>query len=116
MGRAPGDRRLIDGLATTLGTIFPNIFVMDIPNTFNSLIYATLQPTEVVNLEQNLSSLTARQDPNVLLIDSMTLTLNNLQPAPQHTVVFTDDKSPIEWITNTMILKFILQGEMGKMQ
>lgn len=116
VGRAPDDRRLIDGLATTLGTIFPNIFVMDIPDTFNSLIYATLQPTEVVNLEQNLSSLAARQDPNALLIDSMTLTLNNLQPAPQHTVVFTDDKSPIEWITNTMILNFILQGEMGKMQ
>ena len=116
VGRAPGDRRLIDGLATTLGTIFSNIYVMDIPNTFNSLVYATLQPTEVVNLEQNLSSLTDRQYPNVLLIDSMTLTLNNLQPAPQHTVVFTDDKSPIEWITNTMILKFILQGEMGKMQ
>ncbi len=45
VGRAPGDRRLIDGLATTLGTIFSSIYVMDIPNTFNSMIYATLQPT-----------------------------------------------------------------------
>jgi spermidine synthase len=116
VGRAPGDRRLIDGLATTLGTIFRSIYVMDIPNTFNSLIYATLQATKEVNLEQNLSHLAARQDSNALLIDSMTLTLNNLQPSPQHTVVFTDDKSPIEWITNTMILNFILQGEMGNMQ
>lgn len=116
VGRAPGDRRLIDGLATTLGTIFPSIYVMDIPDTFNSLIYATLQPTEKINLDRNLSALTARQDSNVLLVDSMTLTRDNLQPAPQHTVVFTDDKSPIEWITNTMILNFILQGEIGTMQ
>ncbi len=116
VGRAPGDRRLIDGLATTLGTIFPSIYVMDIPDTFNSLIYATLQPTEKINLDRNLSALTAGQNPNMLLINSMTLTKDNLQPAPQHTVVFSDDKSPIEWITNTMILNFILQGEIGSMQ
>jgi spermidine synthase len=116
VGRAPGDRRLIDGLATTLGTIFSSIYVMDIPNTFNSMIYATLQPTEAANLKQNLSILAARQPANALLIDSMTLTLVNLQPAPPYTVIFTDDRSPIEWITNTMILNFILQGEMENMQ
>jgi hypothetical protein len=80
------------------------------------MIYATLQPTEVVNLDQNLAALTVHQDANALLIDSMTLALDNLQPAPQTTVVFTDDRSPIEWITNTMILNFILQGEMETMQ
>jgi len=116
VGRAPGDRRLIDGLATTLGTIFSSIYVMDIPNTFNSMIYATLQPTVLVNLQQNLAALAVRQDASTLLINSMTLTLDNLQPAPQYTVVFTDDRSPIEWITNTMILNFLLQGEMETMQ
>jgi hypothetical protein len=116
VGRAPGDRRLIDGLATTLGTIFSSIFVMDIPNTYNSMIYATLQPTATVNLELNLAVLVRRQDMNVLLINSITLTQANLQPAPHNTIVFTDDRSPIEWITNTMILNFILQGEMETMQ
>jgi spermidine synthase len=116
VGRAPADRRLIDGLATTLGTIFPSIYVMDIPNTFNSMIYATLQPTSLVDLEQNLAALAVRQDVDSLLIDSLRLMLDNRQPAPQTTVVFTDDRSPIEWITNTMILNFILQGEMENMQ
>jgi spermidine synthase len=116
VGRSPGDRRLIDGLATTLGTIFPSIYVMDIPDTFNSMIYATLKPTDLVNLEQNLSKFVARQNTNALLITSMALMLDNLQPAPQYTVIFTDDRSPIEWITNTMILNFILKGEMENMQ
>ncbi len=116
VGRSPGDRRLIDGLGTTLETIFPSIYVMDIPNTFNSMIYATLQPTEAVNLEQNLSALSLGKNINELLVNSMTSTLNNLQPAPKSTVVFTDDRSPIEWITNTMILNFLLEGEMGTMQ
>jgi len=116
VGRAPGDRRLIDGLATTLGTIFSSIYVMDIPNSFNSMIYASLQPTNPADLQQNLAMLAARANTNTLLIDSMTLTLANLAPAPQHTVVFTDDLSPIEWITNTMILNFFLQGGMETMQ
>ncbi len=34
VGRAPGDRRLIDGLGTTLGSIFQSIYVMDIPEYF----------------------------------------------------------------------------------
>jgi len=116
VGRAPGDRRLIDGLATTLGTIFSSIYVMDIPDTFNSMIYATLEPTDLVNLEQNLAIFIANRSANTLLINSMSLMLDNLQPAPHYTVVFTDDRSPIEWITNTMILNFILKGEMETMQ
>jgi spermidine synthase len=115
-GRSPGDRRLIDGLATTLATIFPSIYVMDIPNSFNSMIYATLQPTTVDALLQNINTLGALTTTNALLTESLELTATNLQPAPNHTTVFTDDRSPIEWITNTMILKFILQGETGSMQ
>jgi spermidine synthase len=111
VGRAPGDRRLIDGLATTLGTVFPSIYVMDIPGTFNSMIYATLQPTASGNLSANLSALsTAGVQP--LLLDSMSLAWSNLQPAPPHTMVFTDDLAPIEWITNNMILNFLVTGEV----
>jgi spermidine synthase len=116
VGRAPNDRRLIDGLATTLGTIFASIHVMDIPNTFNSMVFATLLPTSQTALEQNLAALNSQGNVNALLLDSISLTLENLQAAPQKTVVFTDDRSPIEWITNTMILNFFLQGQMERMQ
>ncbi len=116
VGRAPADRRLIDGLATTLSTIFPSIYVMDIPDTFNSIVYATLQPTQASDLFDNLSRLSQAEGRQPLLIDSMTLTWGNLQPAPQKTIVFTDDLSPIEWMTNNLILNFILKGEMESFQ
>jgi hypothetical protein len=80
------------------------------------MIYATLQPTDLINLEQNLDTFITHQNANALLINSMSLMLDNLQPAPQHTVIFTDDRSPIEWITNTTILNFILKGGMETMQ
>lgn len=110
VGRAPGDRRLIDGLATTIGTLFPSIYVMDIPGTFNSILYATLQPTTAEALFDNLARLQARGDVHPLLVESMYLAWTNLAPAPQQTVVFTDDRSPIEWLTNNLILNFLLEG------
>jgi spermidine synthase len=116
VGRAPGDRRLIDGLATTIGTIFPSIYVMDIPNTFNSIVYATLQPTSAIELRNNLVAFMANPGNEALLTDSLALAWTNLQPAPQHSIVFTDDLSPIEWMTNNLILHFVLHGDMNTLQ
>jgi spermidine synthase len=116
VGRAPGDRRLINGLATTIGTLFPSIYVMDIPDTFNSILYATLQPTSMEYLQANLVAFMAHARVNSLLTDSMALTWTNLQPAPQHTIVFTDDLSPIEWMTNNLILNFMLHGDMNTLK
>jgi Spermidine synthase len=110
VGRAPGDRRLIDGLATTIGTLFPSIYVMDIPNTFNSILYATLQPTTADALLDNLLRLHGRNDVHPLLLDSMYQAWSHLAPPPQHTLVFTDDLSPIEWLTNNLILHFLLNN------
>ena len=116
VGRVPGDRRLIDGLATTIATIFPSVYVMDIPGTFNSMLYATLQPTDAADLDRNLLALSMRADAPPLLLESISLAWANLQPAPQHTTVFTDDLAPIEWITNNMILNFVFYGEIDALQ
>jgi len=116
VGRAPDDRRLIDGLATTIGSMFSSIYVMDIPNTFNSILYATLQPTSLENLQANLVALVNEPGVNPLLTDSMAITLTNLQPAPKRTLVFTDDLSPIEWMTNNLILNFVLHGDMNTLK
>jgi spermidine synthase len=113
VGRAPGDRRLIDGLATTIGSIFSSIYVMDIPDTFNSILYATLQPTLVGDLQANLVNFMADPGVDALLTDSLAMTWTNLQPPPAHTIVFTDDLSPIEWLTNNLILNFVLHGDMN---
>jgi len=46
----------------------------------------------------------------------MKITIDNLQTAPQKSIVFTDDKAPIEWYTNAMIIDFFLQGQMETLQ
>ena len=106
----PGDRRLINGLATTMGSIFPSIYTVDIPGSLNTMIVATKQPTQPENFAANLLSFT--QDPNVhpLLIATMQTTFANMKPGYETTTVFTDDHAPIEWIVNDMVIRFILGG------
>ncbi len=106
----PGDRRLINGLATTMGTVFPSIYTMDIPGTLNTMIFATRQQTQAENFASNFVALS--QDPSVhpLLITTMGTTFANLKPGYETTTVFTDDHAPIEWIVNDMMVRFILGG------
>jgi spermidine synthase len=106
----PGDRRLIDGLATTMGTIFPSIYTVDIPGSLNTVIFATKQPTRAENFASNLVALA--QDPGVhpLLISTMQTAFGNLKTGYEMTSIFTDDRAPIEWIVNDMVIRFILGG------
>lgn len=116
VGRAPGDRSLIDGLATTIATVFPSIHIMDIPGTFNSIVYASVQPTSANNLIRNYDVLSARGDVHPLLLTAMSSTIVNAQPGYETTQVFTDDKAPIEWLTNNLIINFLLRGDMETLQ
>lgn len=116
VGRSPSDRRLINDLSTTLGAVFPSVYVMDIPNTFNSMIYATRQPTEAGNLLKNLIELTGHKDTPPLLLNTVQLALANLRDTPPATRVYTDDLSPIEWVTNTMVLDFLVSDDISTLE
>ena len=106
----PGDRRLINGLATTMGTIFPSIYTVDIPGSLNTMIFATKQKTTPENFATNLVSLSQDTSVHPLLISTMQVAFANLKTGYETTQVFTDDHAPIEWIVNDMVIRFILEG------
>jgi len=106
----PGDRRLINGLVTTMATIFPSIYTVDIPGSLNTMIFATKQKTIPENLAMNLLALSNDSNVHPLLINTMQVTFANLKSGYETTIVFTDDHAPIEWIVNDMVIRFILEG------
>jgi spermidine synthase len=110
VGRAPGDRRVVDALATTLRAVFPSIHAVDIPNSFNTMLFATRQPTVAGNFLANYELLAAGHTAHPLLLETMQLTAANLQSAPGSSVVFTDDRAQIEWLTNGLVLNFLFAG------
>jgi spermidine synthase len=116
VGSVPGDRRLIDGLATTMSTSFPSIHIMDIPGTLNTMIFATKQPTAREDFSANLVTLAADPNTEPLLITAMSSTFVNLKDGYTTTTVFTDDLAPIEWIVNNMVVSFVLQGGLEFLQ
>jgi spermidine synthase len=115
VGRTPDDRRLVEALVGTIGAVFPSIHVVDVPNTFNTIVFATVRPTTSDDLAQNLTALAAA-GAQPLLIDVLGRTLLHLQPTPESDVVFTDDWAPIEQLTNSMAIRFILQGQLDTLR
>jgi spermidine synthase len=113
VGRTFTDRRLIEGMAGTLEAVFPSVYVVDIPNTFNSILYATVQPTQVGNLAANLALMPSGT--SALLRDATTRAEQNLTPTPLSTTVFTDDLAPVEQLTNSIVIRFILGGELSQL-
>jgi hypothetical protein len=89
---------------------------MDIPNTLNSIVYASKQPTSAEDLMHNYNTLSARDNVHPLLLTAMSSTIVNLQPGYETAQVFTDDKAPIEWLTNNLIVNFLLHGEVEALQ
>lgn len=109
VGRSPSDRRLVDGMVGTLHSVFPSVYVMDVPNSFNTIVYATLQPTTIDNLYANYEYLQVASV-HPLLWSAINTTILNLQPTPDSRTVYTDDLAPIELITNQLVLDFVLTG------
>ena len=116
IGRSPLDRTLVNDLATTIRQIFPTVFTMDVPNSFNTILFATRQPGSWDNLWENYANISSAEDVDPLLLEAMATTLMSAQPEPEMTRVYTDDKAPIEWVTNKIVMDFILGGDLGDLQ
>ncbi len=112
VGRSPTDRSLIDTLASTIGAVFPSVYVVDIPGTLNTMIYASRQPSSPANLAVNYQRLATQPGTPQLLLDALQIAVTGLQPASPPAQVFTDDVAPVEWITNSMVLSFLFDNEM----
>lgn len=116
VGRAPNDRRLVDALATTILSVFPSIYAMDLPASFNTMLFATRQPTTVENFTTNFAQVKAQNTDHPLLLETMVLTAGNLVPKPENTIVFTDDRDQIEWLTNGLVLNYLFFGDKQILQ
>ena len=115
IGRSPLDRTLVNDLGTTIGEVFPTLFIMDLPGSFNTILFATKAPGSWENFYENYSIL-VDSEVEPLLLETMALTISNRQDPPAQTRVYTDDRAPIEWLTNKMVVDFILAGGTEEMQ
>ncbi len=94
------DERLVDALVATMQTVFPTVYRMSVPRTYNTFLIATMQPTTPDQVAAN-SGMFARVLPEHLIRWMQTARL-----AP-HTdaMVLTDDHAPVEYMVDWLILE-----------
>jgi len=109
VGHTEDDYRMVEAMAATLQDVFPSVHVVNLPGTFNAILYATVKPSTPDNLRANLPGLA-----QPILREVATDALKNLRPTTAGAVVFTDDKAPVEQMTNAIVLRFLVQTATGR--
>ena len=105
-GRTATDYRLVDAIASTMASVYPSVYLVDVPQFANTLVYATTQPTTLDDVKHNLGLYTA---PLAQTVASSAMTEGGLRVSPYHSRVFTDDLAPVERLIDEIIFGYVTQ-------
>lgn len=111
VGRTSTDFRLVHTIAGTMKAVFPNVYIIDIPGTINSIVVATNQASSPQDFLDNVQPLLASRDVDDRLRAVLGVTSEHYRELTTvDTQTFTDDLAPVEQLIHTMILD-VAQGE-----
>jgi hypothetical protein len=97
---------MVEAIAATLGEHLTTVHAIDLADTFNTVLVATRQETQAANLRVNAAQM---NQPFVNQVAARSLAgLHHLQGNGR---VFTDDRAPVESLTNAIILRYLIFGE-----
>lgn len=112
VGRGPADRRLVEALTATLLTVYPTVHTIDVPGSLNTILVATVQPTDNGNLAKWLAGIDA--DTNPLLRQAVETAQANLVPTISSDIIFSDQRAPVESMIDSIVIRYLLeQGPAG---
>jgi spermidine synthase len=99
----PTDRKLSDAIGTTLLTVFPQAWRWRALR-FNDVLFAMREPVTRAELERR-----ARRAPGETRL-LLPLFRSRLSAVSPHGRPLTDDRAPVEWLTDRMILHEVERG------
>jgi spermidine synthase len=100
------DYRLVQAFVNTMKLVFPNVYTFNVPNTFNTEIMATKEPTSIATFQQNLARFTPEETLGQVAKEVLPVVKEGHSDGG---LVFTDDRSPIEQITDQLLLNYLQQ-------
>jgi spermidine synthase len=99
----PGDRRLAEGIATTLAAELPAVWTWQALR-FNQIVIGLEAPLPRDELAARLAETSGDLAPLTRLLAS------EIRPARPSGEPWTDDHAPVEWITDRMIVEYAAEG------
>lgn len=106
-GRTATDYRLVDALASTMAAVYPSVFLVDVPEFTNTLIYGSTEPTTLPDVLHNLGLI---HEPVAQTVATSAMTDGRLRVSPYHDQVFTDDLAPVERLIDEIIFSYVSGG------
>jgi hypothetical protein len=111
VGRTRTDYQMVDAMARTAAGVFPSVHVIDVAGSLNSVVYATNRPTSPENLRANLNTMPAQP-----VRDIAEKALTRVRPLNPDALTFTDDRAPVERLTNEIMLSFLFGVGSGEIK
>ena len=107
-GRTSRDFRLVDAIATTMRSVYPHVYIIDVANMGNSMVIGTMQAEGLAHFKANAATAT---DPLLQQVFAASLAQGNMRevrPAAETgEPVFTDDRAPVEEVIDQLILNYV---------
>jgi spermidine synthase len=99
----PDDHRLAEAIAATVGAEFPQVLSWQ-PLRFNQIVLGLDDPAPLDVLRRRLARAPAALAPLTRLL------AQDLRPARRKGSPWTDDRAPVEWVTDRMIVEYAAEG------
>ena len=101
------DFRLVEALAQTMRSVFPNVYIIDTQRFENSLVIGTNAPTSLSNFYSNTAGLS---NPSLKSIADASIAYGHIREEKTTSVYFTDDRAPVEQLIDQIIFDAVQKG------
>ncbi|HEU5432611.1 MAG TPA: fused MFS/spermidine synthase, partial [Thermomicrobiales bacterium] len=106
-GRTATDYRLVDVVAATMRSVFAHVYVIDVEGYANSIVIGTNAPSAVANLATNAARFPVGSP--VRTVAGWSEATGHMRKIAPGGVVYTDDRAPVEWLVDEIIVDAALQ-------
>jgi spermidine synthase len=99
----PDDKRLVDGIGRTVAAELPQVLQWPVLR-FNTIVLGLIQPLDETEIRRRL-----REGPADLAV-LRDMLAEDVAPIESDGTPWTDDRAPVEWITDRMIISWAAEG------
>ena len=94
-------------IASTMAAVYTNVYLMDVPNYDNTLVFGTTAQTSLSDIEHNLEAV---RSPLAVDAAQVMSAPNVITASNYHGQVYTDDLAPVEKLIDEIIFNYVTGG------
>lgn len=102
VGRTAEDYRLVDVIASTIKSVYPSVYLIDVERYHNTMVIATKEPSSIATFE---AAVAAQPEGSLLkTVGERSIATGDIREVTESDTVFTDDHAPVERVIDLIII------------